>query len=116
MKRPQGEEHDETPAAQADATRPPEPAPNVESPVPETHAAFRFHPHGRASDTRSTGERLRPPATGVRSTFVLAPEDLELLQGEKFRRRMAAGGRLRGSSGDFSSLVREAIRKTYGKL
>lgn len=115
MKRPQGELPNETSPTRDPSD--PRPARALES-VPAAGLAtpaVRPQSNGGASETRSAGERLRPLATGVRATVVLAPEDLELLQGEKFRRRMAAGGRLRGSAGDFSSLVREAIRKTYGK-
>jgi hypothetical protein len=48
----------------------------------------------------------------IKQTFRLESSDIELLEHEKARRR-ARTGRVRGAA-DLSTLVREAIRKTYG--
>lgn len=45
-------------------------------------------------------------------TLYLAPQDVQLLMTESLRRQSATGKR---KGADFSSLVREAIRKTFTK-
>jgi hypothetical protein len=49
----------------------------------------------------------------VRPCFRITVSDMELLEEEKARRRRS-GGRVRGEA-DLSALVREAIRRTFGK-
>lgn len=48
----------------------------------------------------------------VKTTFYLDPEDMDLLELEKLRRRRRSPTRKRES--DLSGLVREAIRRCYG--
>jgi len=45
----------------------------------------------------------------VKATFYLEPADVELLEQERFNRRR------KGDKADLSTLVRQAIRKAYGK-
>jgi hypothetical protein len=54
----------------------------------------------------------KPRGMRVKVTFYLEEDDITVLERERFNRRTLTGRR-RGIS-DLSSLVREAIRKTYG--
>ena len=56
----------------------------------------------QASEPAKTSERKK-------ATFQLDPHDIELLEKERHQRRMA------GIGANLSELVREAIRKAYGK-
>jgi len=54
----------------------------------------------------------KPGGARVKATFYLEEDDITTLERERFKRRTQTGRR-RGTA-DLSSLVREAIRKTYG--
>jgi hypothetical protein len=56
--------------------------------------------------------QVRPKSALLKKTFYLTPEDIELLETERARRRRTHGRSL--GIADLSLLVREAIRKCYG--